>query len=236
MSIGFYSASRQWPNAVRKLIKKGVQKELGKDYDLSHFDPKYKPWDQRLCLVPDSDLFKTIKQGKAEVVTDVIERFTPTGILLKSGKELNADIIVTATGLKLQLLGGITMHINGVLGKTNETHCYRGVMFSDVPNFAVTVGYTNASWTLKCDLSCQFVTKVLNYMDKNNYSVCTPRYDSSVFQSEPLLDFDAGYVLRATDILPKQGSKHPWKVYQNYVRDLYSLKMETVRDKYLEYR
>jgi monooxygenase len=236
MSIGFYSASRQWPNAVRKLIKKGVQKELGKDYNLSHFDPKYKPWDQRLCLVPDSDLFKAIKQGKAEVVTDVIERFTPTGILLKSGKELKADIIVTATGLKLQLLGGITMHINGVLGKTNETHCYRGVMFSDVPNFAVTVGYTNASWTLKCDLSCQFVTKVLNYMDKNNYSVCTPRYDSSVFQSEPLLDFDAGYVLRAADILPKQGSKHPWKVYQNYVRDLYSLKMETVRDKYLEYR
>ena len=236
LSIVFYDASRKWPNAVRKLIKKGVQKELGKEYDLKHFDPKYNPWDQRLCLVPDSDLFKTIKSGKAKIVTDIIERFTPKGILLKSGNELEADLIVTATGLMLQLLGGMTMHMNGVLAKPNETHCYRGVMFSEVPNFAFTVGYTNASWTLKCDLSCQFVTKVLNYMHKNNYSTCTPRFDSATFSSEPLLDFNAGYILRAVDTLPKQGSKHPWKVYQNYVRDLFSLKFETVNDKYLEYK
>lgn len=235
-SIGFYNASRKWPDGVRKLIQKGIKKELGKDYDIRHFDPKYKPWDQRLCIVPDADLFHSIKEGKVEVVTDTIKQFTPKGILLASGKELEADIIVTATGLKVQLLGGMSMHINGELGDTGKTHCYRGVMFSDVPNFAITVGYTNASWTLKCDLSCQFVTKVLNFMEQNNYTVCTPRFDSAVFKSEPLLDFDAGYVLRAFDSLPKQGSKHPWKVYQNYIKDLFSLKMESVKDKYLEYK
>jgi len=235
-SIGFYSASKKWPASVKRLIQKGIKKELGEDFDMKHFDPTYNPWDQRLCIVPDSDLFNSIKNGKAEVVTDTIKQFTPKGILLNSGRELEADLIVTATGLKVQLLGGMTMHINGQLGDTGTTHCYRGVMFSDVPNFAITVGYTNASWTLKCDLNCQFVTKVLNFMDKNNYSVCTPRFDSSAFTSEPLLDFDAGYVLRAADKLPKQGSKHPWKVYQNYIKDLFSLKMESVNDKYLEYK
>jgi cation diffusion facilitator CzcD-associated flavoprotein CzcO len=235
-SIGFYSAARKWPNAVRRLIQKGIKKELGETYNIKHFDPKYNPWDQRLCVVPDNDLFHAIKSGKAEVVTDSIKQFIVNGILLNSGKELEADIVVKATGLKLQLLGGMTMHINGTLGKTNETHCYRGVMFSDVPNFAITVGYTNASWTLKCDLSCQFVTKVLNHMDEHKLAVCTPRFDSSKFRSERLLDFNAGYVLRANDVLPKQGSKHPWKVYQNYVRDLMSLKWSGVVDEYLEYR
>lgn len=236
LTITFYNASRKFPNAIRKLIQKGVKKELGHDYDIKHFDPKYNPWDQRLCIVPDSDLFQSIKKGKAEIVTDSIEKFTPTGILLKSGKELAADLIVTATGLKVQLLGGMAVHINGELGDTAKTHAYRGVMFSDVPNFAFTVGYTNASWTLKCDLSCQFVTKVLNYMDAHNYEVCVPRFDSNAFDSQPLLDFNAGYVLRALDVLPKQGSKHPWKVYQNYVRDVMALKWSGVNDKYLEYK
>ncbi len=235
-AIGFYNASRKWPEGVRKFIQKGIKKELGETFDMKHFDPKYKPWDQRVCIVPDADLFHSIKTGKVEVVTDTIERFTTKGILLTSGKELEADLIVTATGLKVQLLGGMTMHINGELANSGSMHCYRGVMFSDVPNFAITVGYTNASWTLKCDLNCQFVTKVLNFMEAKKYSVCTPRFDSSVFKSEPLLDFDAGYVLRAFDSLPKQGSKHPWKVYQNYIKDLFSLKMESVNDKYLEYK
>ena len=235
-SIGFYNASRKWPDGVRKFIQKGIKKELGKNYDIRHFDPKYKPWDQRLCIVPDADLFHSIKDGKVEVVTDTIQQFTTKGILLTSGKKLEADIIVTATGLKVQLLGGMSMHINGELGDTGKTHCYRGVMFSDVPNFAITVGYTNASWTLKCDLNCQFVTKVLNFMEQKNYTICTPRFDSAEFKSEPLLDFDAGYILRASDSLPKQGSKHPWKVYQNYIKDLFSLKMESVNDKYLEYK
>jgi len=235
-SIGFYNACRKWPEGLKKYIQKGIKKELGGQYDMRNFDPLYKPWDQRLCIVPDANLFQAIKNGKAEIVTDIIRQFTPKGMLLASGRELEADLVITATGLKLQLLGGMTMHINGILGDTAKTHCYRGVMFSDVPNFAIAVGYTNASWTLKCDLNCQFVTKLLNYMEEKHYTICTPRFDSAVFRSEPLLDFNAGYVLRASDSLPKQGSKHPWKVYQNYIRDLMSLKMESVNDKYLEYR
>ncbi len=236
VGIGFYAASRKWPNAIKRFIQKGVKKELGNAYDMKHFNPSYKPWDQRVCIVPDADLFRAIKAGKAEIVTDKINHFTPKGILLQSGKELEADLIVTATGLKVQLMGGMTIHINSELCYTGKLHAYRGVMFSDVPNFAISVGYTNASWTLKCDLSSRFVTKVLNFMDQKKYTVCTPRFDSETFSSEPLLDFDAGYVLRAADALPKQGSKHPWKVYQNYVRDLLSLNLESVDDKYLEYR
>jgi monooxygenase len=235
LGIAFFNASRSWPNAVRKLVQKGIKKEIGEKYNQADFNPPYNPWDQRLCLVPDSDLFKSVKEGKAEIVTDQIERFTENGILLKSGKELEADLIVTATGLKVQLLGGMTVHVNGVLGDSGQAHAYRGVMLSDVPNFAFTVGYTNASWTLKCDLSCRFVTKVLNYMDKNNYAVCVPRFDSTKFKSEPLLDFNAGYVLRALDKIPKQGSAHPWKVHQNYLKDLMSLEWSGVDDGYLQY-
>lgn len=236
LGIFFFNVSRTWPNAIKKLLQKGAKKEIGEKYNEADFNPPYNPWDQRLCLVPDSDLFKSIKEGKAEIVTDHIERFTEKGILLKSGKELEADLIVTATGLKVQLLGGMKVRINGVEGNAADTHAYRGVMLSDVPNFAFTVGYTNASWTLKCDLSQRFVMKVLNYMDKNNYAVCVPRFDASRFQSEPLLDFNAGYVLRALDKIPKQGSAHPWKVHQNYIKDLMSLEWSGVDDAFLEYR
>ncbi|MCG3167886.1 MAG: FAD-containing monooxygenase EthA [Bacteroidia bacterium] len=236
LGLGLYKASRKWPNAIRKFIQKEAKKQLGDKYEQKNFDPPYNPWDQRLCLVPDADLFKSIKSGKAEIVTDTIERFTEKGILLKSGNELPADLIVTATGLKLKLLGGMKVSVNGVEGNSADTHAYRGVMLSDVPNFAFTVGYTNASWTLKCDLSCRFVTKVLNHMDKNKYTVCVPRFDSKRFASEPLLDFNAGYVLRELNKLPKQGSKHPWKVYQNYVRDLMSLEWSGPDDEFLEYR
>ena len=236
LALLFYKASRRWPNGVKKLIQKGVEKELGKGYEIKHFDPAYKPWDQRLCLVPDSDLFKALKAGNAEIVTDTIQRFTPTGILLKSGKELPADIIVTATGLQVQMLGGMALRVNGVVAETKDIHCYRGVMFSNIPNFAVAIGYTNASWTLKCDLSCGYVTRVLNYMQAKGYQTCTPKFDSNLFTTEPLLDFDAGYIKRATDALPKQGSAAPWKVYQNYLRDSFSLKYSDIKDKYLEYK
>ncbi len=234
-SLSFYNASRKWPNAIKKLILKGVKKEMGANYDLKHFFPQYNPWDQRLCIVPDGDLFQSIKSGKAEVITDTVQQFTATGILLSSGKELQADIIVTATGLKLQLLGGMTLRVNGKIAEPKDIHCYRGVMFSDIPNFAVAIGYTNASWTLKCDLNCDYVVRLLNYMDKNNYAVCTPRFDSTEFSSEPLLDFDAGYIKRAVDILPHQGSKAPWKVYQNYLRDSFLLRYSSIKDKYLEF-
>ncbi len=234
-SLLFYNASRKWPNAIKKIILKGVKKEMGESYDLAHFNPLYNPWDQRLCIVPDGDLFHSIKIGKAEVVTDTIQQFTARGILLSSGKELQADIIVTATGLKVQLLGGMTLRMDGKLAEPKDIHCYRGVMFSDIPNFAVAIGYTNASWTLKCDLNCNYVVRVLNYMDRNNYEVCTPRFDHTEFSSGPLLDFDAGYIKRAVDILPMQGSKAPWKVYQNYLRDSFLLKYSSIKDKFLEF-
>ncbi|CAN5365072.1 NAD(P)/FAD-dependent oxidoreductase [soil metagenome] len=235
-SLSFYNASRTWPNAIRKLIQKGIKKELGKTVDLKNFDPPYNPWDQRLCIVPDADLFHALKSGKAEIITDTIRHFTPHGILLNSGKELEADIIVTATGLKVQLLGGMTLHVNDQLAEPKDIHCYRGVMFSNIPNFAVAIGYTNASWTLKCDLSCSYVTRIINYMDEHHHSVCTPRFDNTEFSSEPLLDFDAGYIKRALDIMPKQGSRAPWKVYQNYLKDSLSFKYSKLKNKYLEFK
>jgi len=234
LSILLYNVSRRWPNFMRNLLQKGVKKELGDKFELKHFDPKYDPWDQRLCLIPDSDLFTAIKSEKAEIVTDTIKYFTETGILLDSGKEIEADVIVTATGLKLQLLGGMSLSLNGEQVNSGKLHCYRGVLFSDVPNFAFAIGYTNASWTLKCDLNCHFVTRILNHMEEKEFTKCVAKFDESL-GSEPLLDFDAGYVKRALDILPKQGSKAPWKVYQNYIRDTLSLKYGAVDDEYLVY-
>ena len=234
-SLLFYKASRKWPNSIKKYIKKGVIKQLGEDYDISHFEPQYDPWDQRLCLVPDSDLFLAIKDEKAEIVTDLIDTFTEDGILLKSGNELNADLIVTATGLQIQLLGGMTVSKDGKPVDMSKLHCYRGVMFEDIPNFGIAIGYTNASWTLKCDLNCTYICRVINYLDKHNYSTCTPKFDSTKYDSEPLLDFNAGYVLRALDVLPKQGSKLPWKVYQNYILDLSTLKLSKINDDVLKF-
>ena len=235
LSTFLYNMSRKRPERIKRFIKSNIKKTLGDKYEDKHFTPKYEPWDQRLCLVPDNDLFEALKSGKAEIVTDTIEKFTSDGIQLNSGKLLEADIIVTATGLKVQLLGGMKLVIGGEPFNIGQAHAYRGVMMSDAPNFAVAVGYTNASWTLKCDLNCHFVTKVLNYMKENNYATCTPRFDDTVFETEPLLDFDAGYIQRALDILPKQGSKEPWKVHQNYLRDLRSLKHAAIDDEYLEY-
>lgn len=226
----FYQASRAWPGSIKKVIQRRIRQELGDDFDMKHFDPEYKPWDQRLCIVPDSDLFHAINSGKARVVTDTISRFTPKGILLESGTELEADLIVTATGLNMQLLGGMELYKDGQAISASDTHCYKGVMFSGIPNFAMAIGYTNASWTLKCDLSCTFVTRVLRYMREHQYQTCVPRFDVNSFGSEPLLDFEAGYVKRALDILPRQGSKAPWKVYQNYLRDLWLLKKNSLED------
>ncbi|MTI32655.1 flavin-containing monooxygenase [Xanthovirga aplysinae] len=235
-SIGFYRASRKWPKTVKNFLKKNIKKQLGGKYEDQHFNPKYKPWDQRLCLVPDNDLFKTLKDKKAKIVTDTIRSFTTDGITLNSGEHLPADIIITATGLKVQLFGGMKITVDGTPIDINTTHAYKGVMLSEIPNFALAIGYTNASWTLKCDLNCQFIAKVLNHMKQNNYSVCTPKFDPKKLRSERLLDFDAGYILRASNVLPKQGSKTPWKVHQNYIKDLFSLKYSRVTDKYLEYQ
>ncbi len=236
MGIGIYTVSRKYPTAVKNFLKRQIKKTLGEKYDDRDFDPTYNPWDQRLCLVPDNDLFESIKHGKAEIVTDTIKSFQADGIELNSGKTLPADIIVTATGLKIQLFGGMKISVDKKPVETGKIHAYKGVMFSEIPNFAIAIGYTNASWTLKADLNCQFVARILNYMKENNFSVVVPDFDYENQQSEPLLDFNAGYILRANDIMPKQGSKAPWKVYQNYIKDVFSLKYADVKDKYLVYK
>ena len=231
----FYRLSRKRPEKMKKFLLDEVRKELGPDYDVeTHFTPKYNPWDQRVCLVPDSDLFQSIKSGKASVVTDHIERFTPKGLMLTSGKELEADIIVMATGLKLQLFGGMQVVVDGVGQNIAQHMSYKGMMYDDIPNLASAFGYTNASWTLKCDLTCEYVCRLLNYMDAHGYARATPKRDPSVGEA-PWLDFSSGYVQRALAILPKQGTKKPWKLYQNYALDMMSLRFSPVDDGTLEF-
>jgi monooxygenase len=236
LSMILYQVSRRYPNVIKNGLIKYIKGQLGDKYDDQNFNPTYNPWDQRLCIVPDNDLFESLKTEKAEIVTDTIKSFTENGIMLNSGKSLEADIIITATGLNVQLFGGMKVTVDGKLLDTSKAHAYKGVMLSGVPNMAMALGYTNASWTLKCDLNCLFVTKVLNHMEDHNYSFCTPVFDHENLKSERLLDFDAGYVLRANDILPKQGSKAPWKVHQNYFKDLTSLKFSSITDKYLVFK
>ena len=238
MGLLFYKACRKWPKTLGRLLVKGMKKEL-EESNLENLDkhltPRYNPWEQRLCAVPDGDLFESVKLGKADIVTDHIDQFTEKGILLQSGKELEADVIVSATGLVVRFLGGMAMSIDGKEMDTSERMIYRGMMFSDIPNMAQAFGYTNASWTLKCDLTCDYVCRLLNHMRKNNLKVVTPIVKDKNIQEEPLLDFNSGYVVRALDQLPKQGSKKPWKVFQNYFLDLISFKYSSLNDKALEY-
>ena len=233
--LWFYQACRKWPDAISRFLRKQIKKSLKDKYDDKHFNPKYKPWDQRLCLVPDNDMFRAIKKGKASIATDTIKQWTENGIELNSGKTLEADIIVTATGLKVQLFGGMKLTINDQPLDMANSPAFKGVMLSDVPNFAIAVGYTNASWTLKSDLNSRFVVKVLNHMKKNNVEVCVPRFPHETMEKEQLLDFNANYILRAIDILPKQGTEGPWKVHQNYLKDLLALGYGSPSNKYLEY-
>jgi cation diffusion facilitator CzcD-associated flavoprotein CzcO len=208
-----------------------VREQLGPDYDVdTHFTPSYNPWDQRLCLVPDADLFTALKSGKASVVTDHIQTFTETGIRLRSGLELPADVVVAATGLVLKLMGGAQLVVDGKPVDFSQTMGYKGMMFSDVPNFASAFGYTNASWTLKCELTSEYVCRLLNYMDQHKFKYCTPRVNDPSITTEPVLNFSSGYVQRAINTLPRQGSKKPWKLYQNYILDLMSLRFGRVND------
>lgn len=225
----FYQVCKLSPGFARKLISKGVKTQLGPDYELKHFDPPYNPWQQRLCLVPDADLFESIKTGKVDVITDTIESFNPTGIRLSSGKQLDADLIVTATGLKLKLMGGMELWVDDQPIKLDEHKVYKGMMLNNVPNMAFAIGYTNASWTLKADLSSQYVCRLINYMDQHHYTSCMPVIKTHQ-RDEPIMDFTSGYILRDIDHLPKQGSHRPWKLYQNYALDLITLRYGTVSD------
>ncbi|MFN8162306.1 MAG: NAD(P)/FAD-dependent oxidoreductase [Solirubrobacterales bacterium] len=226
-----YRLSRRRPALVRKLLRRGAIKALPPGYDVdTHFNPRYNPWDQRLCLVPDADLFEAISAGSAEIVTDRIDSFTEGGIALESGTELEADIVVTATGLNLLFLGGMRVIIDGKEPDLAKTMTYKGMMLGDFPNFAFTLGYTNASWTLKADLTAEYVCRLLNHMDANGYDQCVPRAGGGSISEEPLLDFNAGYVLRSIDRLPKQGSREPWKLRQNYPLDLRTLRYGPLED------
>ena len=216
---------------MRGLIRKGTIAALGESYDVdTHFKPKYNPWDQRMCLVPDADLFRALKKGTASVVTDEIETFTEKGLKLKSGAELEADLIVNATGLDLLAYGGMKLVVDGEEIELNKKIGYKGMMLSGVPNFASALGYTNASWTLKCDLTCEYVCRLLNHMEKHGYQVCTPQITDPTVEALPFIDFSSGYVQRAIDRFPKQGSKAPWKLYQNYALDILSLRYGSLQD------
>ena len=232
----FYTLARKRPERVKQRIVGMVREQLGPDYDVgTHFTPRYNPWDQRLCLVPDADLFEAIKAKRASVVTDTIECFTETGLNLKSGATLDADIIVTATGLNLCLLGDMRVSVDGVPADLSQTMSYKGMMFSDVPNLASSFGYTNASWTLKADLTCEYVCRLLNHMARRGYSQCTPRIGDAPVSEAPWLDFSSGYVQRSIGKFPKQGVRAPWKLYQNYALDLVALRFGKVDDGTMEF-
>ena len=236
LGMYFFRMCRTAPNKVKEMILGGVRQALGPDYDVAkHFTPSYNPWDQRLCLVPNGDLFEAIKGGQASVVTDQIETFTPTGLKLKSGETLEADVVVTATGLNLQLLGGLQVSVDGVAMDVSQTLGYRGMMYSDLPNMASSFGYTNASWTLKCDLTCEYVCRLLNYMDKKGVRQATPRQRDPSIGTEPWLDFSSGYVTRSINKFPRQGDKAPWKVHQNYALDIVNLRYSAMDDGVLEF-
>ncbi len=236
LSQAIYWFCRAAPKRARKLLLDQARARLGEGYDVeTHFNPDYEPWDQRLCLAPGGDLFEVIKSGRASVVTDHIERFTETGLTLRSGATLDADIIVTATGLELRFLGGITLEVDGVPVALNETLAYRGLMCSGVPNMALCIGYTNASWTLKVDLSCEYICRLLNYMDEQGFAYCAPKHDEAKVGEAPLLDFDAGYVRRSAHLFPRQGTEAPWHVYQNYVRDRLTMRRVSIADPALRF-
>jgi monooxygenase len=236
LQMYIYRLSRRQPQALKKYLLGQVRKMLGPDYDIdTHFTPNYNPWDQRLCAVPDGDLFTAIREGHAEMVTDHIDQFNDAGIQLKSGKQLDADIVILATGLNLKFAGGIKHSFDGKELDITEHYIYRGMMFSGMPNMAFTVGYTNSSWTLKTDLTAKYVCRLLKKMDRGNYSTVTPCKKGEI-DEVPMLDFDAGYVLRAREQMPKNGSRLPWKNYQNYTRDFIGLRLGRLNDKELEFR
>ena len=228
---GLYQFSRRQPSVARRALLGALRRQLPPGYDITtHFSPRYDPWDQRLCVVPNGDLFAAIRQGTVSVVTDRIERFTAKGIRLESGAELPADIVVTATGLELLFLGGMQVTVDGEQLDLTQRLVYKGMMLQDVPNLAVSIGYTNASWTLKCDLTCEYVCRLLDRMHRTGQRQCMPVNTDPAVTPEPLLGLNAGYVLRAADRLPKQGTRYPWKVYQSYLADYRALRRSRVDD------
>ena len=220
-----YQLSRRRPAVVKRMLRKGIERELGTGFDIdTHFKPSYEPWDQRMCFVPDADLFRAIRRGDASVVTDRIREFTPRGVLLESGRELEADIVVTATGLELLFMGGIELLVDGEKVNPSDKVVYKGMMLEGVPNLALAVGYTNASWTLKAELTCQYVCRLLQHLRRTGMRQCTPVNRDTPVSDQPLLGLASGYIQRSVHLFPKQGARFPWQVYQSYLRDYRALR------------
>lgn len=234
--IYFYRLTRRKPEVAKQYLLRLVRQQLGDEYDIeTHFTPTYNPWDQRLCLAPDGDFFAAIRSGKASIVTNQIETFTETGIKLRSGEELDADIIVTATGLVMKVMSGVQLVVDDVPVDLAQTFIYKGAMYRDIPNLASAFGYVNASWTLKCELIAQHVCRLLNYMDRHSYTQCTPRLADQDIDAEPMMGLTSGYMQRARDIIPRQGTRSPWKMHQNYLSDLVGLRFRSVHGKTMEF-
>ena len=230
-----YQLAKKQPALFTRKVLDLASRQLGPDVDMRHFTPSYKPWDQRLCAVPDGDLFKAIRAGRASVVTDSIDHFTATGIRLASGQELPADIVVTATGLKLNVLGDIQFRVDGAPLDVSERMAYKGMMLSDVPNCVLAFGYVNSSWTLKAELTAEYTCRLLHFMDRNAVATAVPRHDASVGEV-PFLSFNSGYVQRAAALLPKQGARRPWQVYQNYLQDMLTIRYSRIDDGVMHFK
>jgi monooxygenase len=236
LTLGIYGFSRRRPAGMKRLLRKQLERKLPPDFDIdTHFTPRYDPWDQRLCIVPDGDLFAAISDGRVSLATDRIETLTETGIALASGAHLEADLIVTATGLKMVPFGGIRLSVDGSDVDLDATLVYRGMQVSGVPNMAFAFGYTNQSWTLGADLTCQQVCKLLEHMDRRGYTTCTPRNRDPAITGAPFADLTSGYIRRAIDTFPKQGSKDPWQREQNYARNRRSMRHARIDDPALEF-
>ena len=234
-SFTFFMA-RKYPERTKNKILELAKNELGPEYDIDkHLNPSYKPWDQRICLVPDSDLFEAINDKKASIVTDTIKEFQTNGVLLNSGERIEADVIITATGIELNALNDINVSIDDVIVNPNERLTYKGMMLSGVPNFAISFGYVNASWTLRADLTCEYVCRLINLMDKKDVSCCEPIDDKNAYGDDELIDFTSGYVQRGLDQMPKQGNKAPWKNYQNYLKDIFAVRLFSIKDSNLDF-
>lgn len=239
---GLYRFSKIAPSVVKKgLVKRAKNELIGSDVSIEHFQPHYNPWDERLCAVPDGDLFKALKTDKADIVTDSIKSFTPTGIALASGRHLEADIIVTATGLKLQMLGGAQVIVDGEVIAVDQRMTYKAVMVEEVPNLVVLFGYTNASWTLKIDLACDYIVRLLRHMQQNGHNTVLPSPiatdgDKAITQADTVMgSLTAGYIKRAQEVLPKQGDRYPWYVTNNYFTDIVMLRYQRIADKWLRF-
>jgi monooxygenase len=232
----FFQISRRRPTLIKRIMLKNLARQLPAGYDIgTHFTPRYNPWDQRVCVVPNGDLFKAISSGDASVVTDRIDTFTPNGIRLESGAELDADIVITATGLELLFLGGIRLSVDGDDVDISSKLTYKGMMLEGVPNLALAIGYTNASWTLKCDLTCDYVCRLINHMHATGQRQCTPLNQDASVASAPILGLSSGYIQRSAHLLPKQGSQFPWQVHQSYLRDYRALKMSGIEDSVMQF-